>query len=194
LLFLAIAVTAWLLMHQALHAVGGASRHDIIFNPGYQHARRLQIATARAAVDALGMNGASDPTAYRADYRLQRMQIQADSIGLERWAAHDVRRQGLLLEIRASLASLLVALDQASGAAPASAGALSIPLLPALNRTQIALSNYAASLTEPTRQTETHFLFAGPVVLWWLLILILLELVLLAWLVFSQGPNAIRRI
>lgn len=177
-------------MHQALQTLGGASRHNVVFDPGYQHAQRLRIATARAAIDAFGMNGASDTAVYKADYRLQRMQIQADSIGLERWAVHDVRRQGLLLEIRASLAGLLAALDQTSGTAPTSAGTPSIPLLPALNRTQTALSNYAASLTEPMRQTRTHYLFAGPVVLWWFLIFILLELVLLAWLIFPLTANA----
>jgi hypothetical protein len=189
LLFLAIAVTAWLLMHQALQTLGGASRHDIIFNPGYQHAQRLEIATARAAIDAVGMNGGNETASYQADYRLQRRQIQADSIGLERWATRDARRQGLLLEIRASLAGLLAALDQTSGAAPPSAGTPSIPLLPALNRTESALSNYAASLTEPMRQTRTHYLIAGPVLLWWLLIFILLELVLLAWLIFLLTAN-----
>ncbi len=191
LLFLAIAVTAWLLMHQAFRAVRGASHQDIVFNPGYQHSQRLEVAATRAAMDALAMSGTGQAD-YRADYRLQRMQIQADSIGLKRWAAHDTRRQGLLREVRASLAALQMALDQTSGSTAPMPGAVSIPLLPALNRAQRALSDYSASLTEPTQQTRTHYMFAGPVLLWWLLILLLLEAAALAWLVFSTG-NALQK-
>ena len=74
------------MMHDSLRSVAGASRHDMVFNPGYQHSQRLKVAAARAAMDVLGMTGAGkkDPIAaasYRADYRLQRMQIQADSRG-----------------------------------------------------------------------------------------------------------------
>lgn len=186
-LFLAIAVTAWLLTHEAMEAISGASYHDAAFNPGYQHSQRLQVATARAAMDVVGMTG-TDPAAdsYRADYQLQRIQIQADSEGLERWAMHDTRHQGLLLEIRSSLAGLLIALDQTSGSAAASSGSIRIPLLPALNRAHNALSNYSASLTEPTNLQTAHYLLAGPVLLWWFLILLLMEVAVLAWLVFAK--------
>jgi hypothetical protein len=141
-------------------------------------------------MDALGMAGADkqNPNAaagYQSDYRLQRMQIQADSIGLERWGAHDNRRHGLLLEIRASLVDLNAALDQAAGSSASADGLANVPLLPALNRAESAFSNYAASLTEPTQLQTTHYLFASPVLLWWLLILLLIELTALAWVVFS---------
>ncbi len=127
-LFLSIAVTAWLMMHQALQTVPASTHHDIVFNPGYQHCQRLKVATARAAVDVLGMTGApaaetdSATPGYSADYRLQRMQMQADAEGLDRWAAGDTFRQGLLLEIRTSLANFRIALDQTSGEATPPAG------------------------------------------------------------------------
>ena len=190
LLFLAIAATAWMMLHQAQRSVSGATHHDLVFNPGYQHSQRLKVAAARAAMDVLGLAGADkqDPDAaagYQADYRLQRMQIQADSIGLERWGAHDSQRHGLLLEIHASLVDLNAALDQAAGASASADGLANVPLLPALNRAESAFSNYAASLTEPTQLQTRHYLFASPVLLWWLLILLLIELAALAWVVFS---------
>ncbi len=190
LLLIAITATAWLMMHDSLRSVAGASRGDIVFNPGYQHSQRLKVAAARAAMDVLGMTGAgkNDPVAaasYRADYRLQRTQIQADSEGLERWAEHDSRRQGLLLEIRASVAELKMALDQAAGSSASFAGQVPVPLMAALNRAESAFSNYAASLSEPTELQTTHYLFAAPVVVWWLLILLWMELAALAWLIFS---------
>lgn len=189
LLMIALAGSSWLLTHEALRSLGGGSHRDGIFNPGYQHAKRLQIAAARAAMDVLGMTAANNAAAYQADYRVQRIQIQADSIGLDRWAAHDGRRQPLLREIRASLADFTAALDQASGA---NGTAAAPALMPSLKRTETALSNYAASLTEPVRQagTQSHragYLFAEPVVLWWLLLLILVELAILAWVVFSPS-------
>lgn len=140
-------------------------------------------------MDVLGMAGENN-SAYRSDYRLQRVQIQADSLGLERWAAHDLRRQGLLLEIRASLAELVTSMDQATGSGVADSAASRIPLLQALTRAQSALSDYSASLTEPMRQTDQspRYLLTLPVALWWLLILILIELAILAWLVFAPLP------
>ena len=57
--------------------------------------------------------------------------------------------------------------------------------MPALNRAESAFSNYAASLSEPTNLQTSHYLFAAPVVLWWLLILLWMELAALAWLIFS---------
>lgn len=185
LLLLALAITAGVWMHEALLAVDHASHHDVVSDPGYQHCERLKVATARAAMDVLGMANANPPDAYQADYRLQRMQIQADSEGLDRWAAHDLRHQGLLLEIRASLAGLKMALDQATGVSAAAPGSNPIPLLPMLNRAQSALSNYSASLSGPANLPPRHYLFAGPMRLWWLLILILVEIAALAWLIFS---------
>jgi hypothetical protein len=190
LLFLAIVATAWWSMHEALREIGGASHQDIVFNPGYQHAQRLEVATARAAMDAIGMTGADQASSYQADYRLQRMQIQADSAGLERWAVHDVRHQGLLREIRGSLAAFLIALDQTSGSATAASSPGRLALLPALNRVHSALSNYAANLTRPANLHDGHYLFDGPVLLWWLLILLLVEVAVLAWLVFSMPASA----
>ncbi|MHB8302623.1 MAG: hypothetical protein ACYDC6_07290 [Acidobacteriaceae bacterium] len=198
LLFLAIAGTAWLMLHEGIRGLSHASHHDIALDPGYEHAERLQVATARAAVDALGIAGSTDQRAsYRADYRLQRMQIQADSEGLDRWAAHDMQRQGLLQEIRASLAALRVALDQVAvqpGTTSAASGnSIHVPLLPALGRSQRALSNYAASLSEPDSAQRAHYIFyifSGPLLLWQLLVLLLVELAALAWLFFRPFPSA----
>lgn len=198
LLFFAIAATGWLMMHQALRGVSSAAHHDVAFNPAYQHCQRLEAATSRAAMDVMGMDGTEQPDSYRSDYRLQRMQIQADSEGLERWAVHDQQRLGLLLEVHASLEALRIALDQASGStmpftqSTQSFTPVRIPLLPAVNRAQSALSNYAASLTQPANLQRSHYLFTGPVLLWWLLVLLLLELAVLAWLVFSSQNNSKR--
>ena len=191
LLFLAIAVTAWLSLHEALRQVGGESRHDAVFNPGFQHSERLKVAAARASMDVLGMNGAgSNAAEYRADYQRQRVQMQADSEGLERWAAHDARHQGLLMEIRASLAVLTIALDHASGTTAPTSGTANFPLLPALNRAESAFNNYSASLTEPHNLATRRYLFSGPVQLWWLLVLLMAEAAGLVWLVFSIGTNS----
>jgi hypothetical protein len=190
LLLLAVAATGWLMMHEALHSVSGASHQDVVFNPGYQHSQRLKLAAARATMDGLGMANPDQAASYKNDFHLQRMQIQADSEGLERWAPNDSRHQGLLLEIRASLAGLTVALDQAAGSTVSNTGQPSVPLLPALNRAESALSNYSASLTEPTNLQTTHYLFSGPVLLWWLLILLWAELAILAWLIFPVMRKA----
>lgn len=193
MLFLAIAATAWMMLHEAQHSATGATHQDLIFNPGYQHVQRLKVAAARAAMDVLGMSGSDkqDPAAidqYQTDYRLQRMQIQADGEGLDRWAEKDRPRQGLLLEIRASLVEFKTALDQAAGSAPSDTSLGKVPLLPALNRAESAFSNYAASLTAPAQPDTTHYLFAAPVLLWWLLILLLIETAILTWLVASARP------
>jgi hypothetical protein len=179
LLLFSIALTGWWMLHLALTDATKATRRDAALNPGYQHSQRMEVACARAAMDVLGMTGAgntAEADAYRADYRMQRMQIQADSLGLERWAAHDVRHQGLLLEIRGSLAGLLLALDQRTGTDAATASVPAVPLLPALTRAEKALSNYSASLTEPDNRTPAAgTLSSSPVLLWWLLILLLAE-------------------
>jgi hypothetical protein len=185
MLFLATAVTGWLILQ-------GGGRNDTqsrsvpsaTVDLGFQHSQRLQIAVARAAADVLGMSTAQS-AGYQADYHLQQMQIQADSEGLDRWAAHDIKRQGLLQEIRASLAAFRIALDQTSGAATTPIASLQIPLLPALNRAETALSNYSASLSQPNtsdnRASEDfgHMMLAG---------LFLAELAALAWLFFFDTP------
>lgn len=158
---------------------------DTARNPGLLHAVRLQVATARAAADALGIAGAGSPAAaanFREDYQIQQRQIQADSLGLDRWAEHDARRQGLLLAIRDNLAVYDTAVRQTAGSSPTSAATPPVPLLPALNRAETALSNYAASLSEPPRPART-FLFSGPPELWILFVLLLIEIAALAWLV-----------
>jgi hypothetical protein len=192
-LFVAIAATAWMMVYEAQHSVTGATHQNSVFNPGYQHAERLKVAAARAALDVLGMAAADkqEPGAieqYRTDYRLQRTQIQADSEGLDRLAGNDGRREGMLLEIRASLAELKTALDQAQGASVSESSLAKVPLLPALNRAERAFSNYAASLTEPTQSQSTHYLFTGPLLLWWLLILLLVETTILTWLAVAARP------
>jgi|GEM_PF-4668162 len=187
LLFLAIAATAWLSLHLALRQVGVVSPRDLFLNPGYQHSQRLKVATARAAMDAVGMNSSRpDAPQYRADYHRQRMQIQADAEGLERWAANDPHHQGLLLEIHGSLAELTMALDQVSGEGK-SASTPKLPLLPALSRAEAAFSNYSASLTEPANFQARPYMVSGPVVLWWLLLLLLIEAAAMVWLVFSTS-------
>ncbi|HWF67677.1 MAG TPA: hypothetical protein VN670_10240 [Acidobacteriaceae bacterium] len=186
-LLLSLALTAWLWMHAAERTENSGVRQDIVFNPGYQHCHRLQVATARAAMDALGMRAENPSNDYQTDYHRQRMQIQADSEGLDRWAIHDPRHQGLLLEIRASLAGLRMALDQMTGDAAVSSGIAPIPMLPALNRVQSALSNYSASVSQPENLHAGHYLFAPPVRLWWLLLLTLVEIAALAWLIFSPS-------
>lgn len=164
---------AEMIVHSALQQnTNGRPFND----PGYQHAQRLQVSTARAAMDALGMAGAN-PAPYRLDYRVQRMQMQADSEGLDRWAAHDPRHQGLLKEIRASLADLRLALDQTADMSPSAASNPPAPLLTAMNRTQRALSNYAANLTAPAPSEPGFFNSPGRT-----LLLIVLEVIFVIWL------------
>jgi hypothetical protein len=123
-------------------------------------------------------------------------------MGLERWAPNDPRHQGLLKEIRISVAELNRALDQAqdraqartqthaTGSAADSPPQAQISLPMALNRAENAFSNYAASLTEPANLQPPPYMFASPVVLWWFLVLLLIELAVLAWLVFSAQQTA----
>lgn len=185
MLFLATAVTGWLILQGSGHNdTQSRSVPTAAVDLGFQHSQRLQIAAARAAADVLGMSTAQ-AAGYQADYHLQRMQIQADSEGLDRWAAHDIKRQGLLQEIRASLAALRIALDQTAGTTTTSMPPLQIPLLPALNRAETALSNYSASLSQPdlrdnpAHKNLQHITLAG---------LFLAELAALAWLFFFDAP------
>lgn len=177
---LALFVLAWTSLSVLKDSLNPATsphhRQQIVSNPGYQHAQRLRVATARAAMDALGMSG-TDSASYQLDYRVQRMQMQADSQGLDRWATRDLQRQGLLLEIRASLGAFRVALDQKTGSAAVSASATAIPLLPALDRAQRALSNYSASLSEPSIPTDVAQ-YKG----WPSIVLLLVEFALVLWL------------
>lgn len=188
LLFLALAATGLLMLHEGMP--GPSSSENAALNLGYQHSQRLQVAAARAAVDALGMSTSQDAS-YQSDYRLQRMQIQADSEGLDRWAAHDIQRQGLLLEIRASLAALRTALEQTTGANVPSPGTAHIPLLPALVRSENALSNYSASLAQPEPRTGNAP--ANPERSG-LMLLFLVELAALAWLFFSNFSRSKRNV
>jgi hypothetical protein len=184
LLLFAIALTGWFMVDRAADYAGQPPR-DTARNPGFQHAMRLQVATARAAADALGIQAASSAAAaapFRADYQVQQLQIQADSLGLDRWAAQDTRRQGLLLTIRDNLAVYITALRQTDGSATAAAGAPATSLLPALDQVERALSNYAASLSQPAPPSRT-LLFSVPAGLWLLFLLLLLEVAALAWLV-----------
>ncbi len=134
-------------------------------NPQFLHCERMQGAVARAAADALALRTAPADAALQADLLQQRRQIQADWMGMEQLAAHDPQRQGLLLEIRASLADFFIALDQ-TAALPVSAlasGLHSTPglsstndathLMLALQRVQRALSNDAGSLEQNAART-----------------------------------------
>ncbi|MGH9809744.1 MAG: hypothetical protein ACRD9W_21260, partial [Terriglobia bacterium] len=55
LLFLAIAVTAAMLLHRATAQANGAPYQDPVLNLGYRHSERLKVAAAQAAMDVLGM-------------------------------------------------------------------------------------------------------------------------------------------
>lgn len=207
ILLLAAAATAWWLLHAALPHVNATPPSNIVLNPGYQHSQRLRVSTARAAMDALAIvNGGPDVHRYQMDYSIQRTQIQADSEGLERWSPEDPRHQGLLHSIRTSLAGLLTVLNQTPGVAgtgmhmPATAGAPKMEmhspagatgnssgLLPALDQVQQALSNYSASLTESAHLPPSQSLLAGPLLLWWILVLLLVELGVMAWLIFPPS-------
>lgn len=133
----------------------------LVRNPQFLHCERLQVAVVQAAMDAVvaPMNAA-----YRADYRHQHMQIQADWIGMERLAASDPRHQSQLLEIRASIADLLLVLDSVSASTTPlttrSTTSLTTSdqahLQAALQRAQSALSNYAGSLEQESAQATAH--------------------------------------
>ncbi len=122
-------------------------------SPEFLHGERLQVAVAQAAMDALA---APANAAYQADYRQQHQQIQADWIGLERLAANDPRRQSQLLEIRASLADLLLVLDSVSASTAPLTTSDQAHLQAALQRAQSALSNYAGSLEQEAAQVTAH--------------------------------------
>lgn len=176
---MAIALTGWLLLRAVASRVSASNSVPCAaLDLGYQHSQRLQVAAARAAADALGMS-TGFAASYQADYRRQRMQIQADSEGLDRWAAHDVRHQGLLQEIRASLAGLDIALDQTAGTASSSVSIPQVPLLPSLDRAETALSNYSASLAQaqPVRPAREMPLLVA--------LLFVVELAALAWLLLD---------
>lgn len=198
LLLLASAATAWWLLHAALPETSAAPQRSLALNPGYQHTQRLMVSTARAALDAVAMSGGgADTDSYRMDYSMQKTQIQADSEGLERWAAHDPRHQGLLHAIQVSLHSFLAILDHppsATAMAPmhgdSAMSMQSAPVLIALDRVQQALSNYSASMVDPGYAPPAHLLFAGPMLLWWILLLLLLELAVIAWLIFPVSLSA----
>lgn len=186
LLFLAIAVTGWFMLNEgAYQASQDPATANAALDLGYQHSQRLQIAAARATADALGMK-TGEAASYKADYRLQQMQIQADSEGLDRWAAHDARHQGLLQAIRASLAALRVALDQTAGTTASAASPIHIPLLPALSRAESDLSNYSASVLQAQPTRGSQILPKENLRRWPLGMLFLVELACLAWLFFSS--------
>lgn len=192
LLLLAITGTGLLLTHEASRIIGRTARSNVADNPGYQHSVRMQVAAARAALDALGIAHGEDAAAYQADYRLQRMQLQADAEGLQRWVAHDTYRRGLTQEIRASMAAFILALDETvkPGTLPKTlpASAPHAALLPALNRCEIALRNYWGSLSEPDSLSQSAAANArnGPALLWVLLGLLLIELAGLGLVIFSE--------
>ncbi|MGC9292814.1 MAG: hypothetical protein ACP5EP_08830 [Acidobacteriaceae bacterium] len=129
-------------------------------NPLYLRSERLQVAAAQASMDALAMaitqSGAQSGALYQQDYRLQRMQMQANWLGMERLAANDPHRQGLLMEIRASLADLSLALDQTAAATTAPSPSDQARLMAALQRTQHALANYSGSLAQGAARDTTQ--------------------------------------
>lgn len=121
-------------------------------NPLYLQSERIQVAAALASMDALAMatmqSGTQASTLYQKDYRLQRMQMQANWLGMERLAASDPHRQGLLMEIRASLADLSLVLDQTAAATLPPSPNDQAHLMAALQRTQRALANYSGTLAQ----------------------------------------------
>lgn len=130
-------------------------------SPAYLHSERMQIAAAQAAMDALGMASTQSRDVYQADYQTQRSAFQANWMGLERLAADDPMRQGLLKEVRSSRAVFLIVLDQmAVSTLPPSATEQS-NLKASLDRVESAMANYSASLAQSAEQTA-----AQPVTLW----------------------------
>ena len=128
-------------------------------NPQFLHCERMQVAVARAAVDALALRTAPSDAALQADLLQQRRQMQADWMGMEQLAARDPQRHGLLLEIRASLADFFLALDQ-TAALPVSDSSSTLSstqdtthLMQALQRVQRALSNDSGSLEQDAART-----------------------------------------
>jgi hypothetical protein len=117
-------------------------------SPLYLQSERIQVAAAQASMDALAMATMQSSTLYQQDYRQQRMQMQANWLGMERLAANDPHRQGLLMEIRASLAGLQQALDQTAAATLPPSPNDQARLMAALQRAQRALANYSGSLAQ----------------------------------------------
>lgn len=176
------------MLHTAIAFAGNPARRGAAFNPGYEHSQRLSVATARAAMDALAIAAhGADTDQYEMDYSVQRKQIQADSEGLQRWSKEDARHQGLLREIHASLAGFSAALDRTTGNASSSKATTAPPLLMSLARVQQSLSNYSANLTEPANLPSANEIFSGPVELWWIALLLWIELAALAWLIFPAA-------
>jgi hypothetical protein len=148
-------------------------------SPQFLHVERMQVAAAQAALDALALSAAPSNLPLQADYRSQRMQLRADWMGMEHLAERDPQRQGLLLEIRSSLADFLLALDQmAASTAPSSANDSAhrndpAHLLLALRRVETALSNDSGSLEQSAARAA-----AQPTTAWfrsiWISLLLLL--------------------
>ncbi len=148
-------------------------------SPQFLHVERMQVAAAQAALDALALSAAPSNLPLQADYRSQRMQLRADWMGMEHLAERDPQRQGLLLEIRSSLADFLLALDQmAASTAPSSANDSAhrndpAHLLLALHRVEMALSNDSGSLEQSAARAA-----AQPATAWfrsiWISLLLLL--------------------
>lgn len=114
--------------------------------PQLQYCARMETSAAQAAMDALAMALARPGTLYQQDYRVQRMQLRANWLGMERLAGQDALRQGQLMEVRASVADLQLALDQmATATAPPSPNDQA-RCMAALQRAERALSNYAGGL------------------------------------------------
>ncbi len=131
-------------------------------SPQFLHSERMQVAAAQAALDALALAVAPSNLQLQADYRSQRMQLRSDWMGMEHLAERDPQRQGLLLEIRSSLADFLLALDQmATSTAPVSANDSthrndSAHLLLALHRVETALSNDSGSLEQSAARSAAQ--------------------------------------
>ena len=155
-------------------------------SPQFLHVERMQVAAAQAALDALALSAAPSNLPLQADYRSQRMQLRADWMGMEHLAERDPQRQGLLLEIRSSLADFLLALDQmAASTAPSSANGSahrndpthrndSAHLLLALRRVETALSNDSGSLEQSAARAAEQPATAWFRSIWISLLLLLL--------------------
>ncbi|HEX4021389.1 MAG TPA: PAS domain S-box protein [Acidobacteriaceae bacterium] len=143
-------------------------------NPAYLHSERMQVAAAQAAMDALAMATTQSSTLYQLDYRQQRMQLQANWMGLEQLAAQDSHRQALLLEIRASLAALLADLDRTTTSITPPTAQDQSRLLADLHRAQNAMADYSGSLAQGTEKSIMQPLAPWFDSVWLSLILLLL--------------------
>ncbi len=139
-------------------------------NPQWLHCEQMQVAAAEATMDASNIHGAPSNAQFEAEYRHHRMQLQANWLGMEQMAAQDPEREGLLQEIRTSVANLFLAMDTVkaypvkaankaeNGAAGTGSDAAQIQetqLRDALQRTQTALGNYAGSLEQESGRLTT---------------------------------------